>query len=296
MGRRFARGQPIHATWLDDWVAGDDAGEVNLFRLDNGRFYDFVIGHLRGNSIASHRYQKRRVKKALTAENAGVRGREYEYMQRDNTQMNVLEFRFLGAARWAALGLIVVLVNSCLVSAQATHTPISAPELMLTLDPAQCKVHWTVDSSLHTVHGSFDLKSGTLHLDRASGRASGEIVVLASSGQSGNGSRDKRMHKEILETATYPEAVFRPSRVEGKVGSSGASDVKLTGLFSIHGADHELTASVHAEITGDRWHGTSTFQVPYVNWGIKNPSNFLLKVKPVVDVEVEMSGNVKSDK
>jgi polyisoprenoid-binding protein YceI len=157
-------------------------------------------------------------------------------------------------------------------------------------------VHWTVDSTLHTVHGTFALKSGTVHFDPATGTAGGEIVVYAPSGESGSGSRDKRMHKEILETAIYPDVVFRPTHVEGKVAQAGASDVKLAGTFSIHGADHDLTALVHAELSGDRWTGTGKFEVPYVQWGIKDPSNFLLKVQPVVSVELEMSGEIRSAK
>jgi len=147
---------------------------------------------------------------------------------------------------------------------------------------------------MHTIHGTFALKSGTVHFDPETGKAGGEIVVAATSGESGSNSRDARMHKEILETPRYPEVIFRPTQVEGKVGQAGASDVKLNGVFSIHGADHDLTALVHAELNGDRWTGTSKFEVPYVKWGIKNPSNFLFKVKPVVSVELEMSGEVKA--
>jgi hypothetical protein len=33
--------------------------------------------------------------------------------------------------------------------------PASASEIALTLDPAQSKVHWNVESSLHTVHLQF---------------------------------------------------------------------------------------------------------------------------------------------
>jgi polyisoprenoid-binding protein YceI len=149
---------------------------------------------------------------------------------------------------------------------------------------------------VHTVHGTFALKSGTLHFDPETGKAGGEIIVLAPSGESGNSSRDRRMHREILETAKYSDVVFRPTQVEGKVGQSGASDVKLSGVFSIHGADHDLAALVHAELMGDRWRGTCKFEVPYVKWGIKDPSNFFLNVKPVVHVELEMSGEVKAAK
>ncbi len=193
----------------------------------------------------------------------------------------------------AVLGLVLFLAAAApLPPAAATQVAVS--EIVLTLDPAQSRVHWTLDSMLHTVHGTFTLKSGAVHFDAENGKAGGEIVVYAPSGESGNSSRDRRMHKEILETAKYPDVVFRPTQVEGKVEQSGVSDVKLSGVFSIHGADHDLTALVHAELTGDRWRGTSKFEVPYVKWGIKDPSNFLLKVKPVVNVELEMSGEVKA--
>jgi polyisoprenoid-binding protein YceI len=209
--------------------------------------------------------------------------------------MGAFGVRSLGVGALAVLGLALFLPAAAPLP-QPAAAPAAVSEIVLTLDPAQSRVHWTVDSSLHAVHGTFALKSGTVHFDPATGKAGGEIIVLAPSGESGNSSRDRRMHKEILETARYPEAVFRPTQVEGKVVQSGASDVKLGGVFSIHGADHELTALVHAELKGDRWRGTGTFEVPYVKWGIKDPSNFLLKVKPVVRVVLEMSGEVKAAK
>ncbi len=203
------------------------------------------------------------------------------------------------AARSVSIGASAILALALLhpVAAPQSPPPVTsavATEVVLVLDPAQSKVRWTLDTTLHTVHGTFVLKSGVLRFDPRTGKAGGEIVVLAPSGESGNSSRDARMHKDILETVKYPEVIFRPTEVQGKVAQVGASDVKLDGVFSIHGADHDLTAPVHAEFTEDRWKGTATFEVPYVKWGIKDPSNFLLKVKPVVTVEVEMSGKVSA--
>jgi polyisoprenoid-binding protein YceI len=209
--------------------------------------------------------------------------------------MQAFRARSLSVAAFAVLGLALVL-SAAAPQPQPHATPAPVSEIVLTLDPAQSTVHWAVDSTLHMVHGTFALKSGTVHFDPETGKAGGEIVVVATSGESGNNSRDARMHKEILETPKYPDAIFRPTQVQGRVGQSGASDVKLDGVFSIHGANHDLTALVHAELTGDRWRGTGKFEVPYVKWGIKDPSNFLLKVKPVVNVELEMSGEVKAVK
>src|SRR6266436_7681589 len=213
--------------------------------------------------------------------------------EKEETNMQAFRARSLTVAALAVLGLALFL-SAAAPLPQPQPTPAAVSEIVLTLDPEQSTVHWALDSSLHAVHGTFALKSGTLHFDPETGKAGGEIVVAATSGESGNHSRDARMHKEILETPRYPEVIFRPTQVEGKVSQAGASDVKLNGVFSIHGADHDLTTLVHAELTGDRWKGTSKFDVPYVKWGIKNPSNFLLKVKSVVSVELEMSGEVKA--
>jgi polyisoprenoid-binding protein YceI len=195
-------------------------------------------------------------------------------------------------ATLAALGL--ALLFSAAPAWPQPPAPPAASEIVLTLDPTQSTVHWSVGGSMHTVHGTFAMKSGTIHFDPQTGKAGGAIIVSATSGESGNGSRDARMHREILETAKFPEVVFRPAQVEGKVDPSGPSDVKLSGVFSIHGAGHDLTAHVHAQLSRDRWSGTASFDVPYVQWGIKNPSNFFLKVKPVVNVEVEMSGTIQA--
>jgi polyisoprenoid-binding protein YceI len=196
------------------------------------------------------------------------------------------------------LGITLALALALFLSAAAAPPrqqppPATSPEIVLTLEPAQSKVHFNVDSSLHAVHGTFNLKSGRVHFDPETGKAGGEIIVLATSGDSGNNGRDARMHKEILETAKFPDAAFHPTQVEGKVAAAGPSDLKLRGTFTLHGTDHELTAQVHAELSGDHWKGTAQFEVPYVAWGIKNPSNFLLKVKKVVDVELEMSGTMQ---
>jgi polyisoprenoid-binding protein YceI len=174
---------------------------------------------------------------------------------------------------------------------QSAQTAQSAThEIALAFDPAQSKIHFNVDSTLHMVHGSFALKSGSLQFDPQTGKASGAIVVNAVSGETGNTSRDQRLHKEILETWKFADAAFRPSQIDGQASLTSPSDFKVKGIITLHGTDHELIADVHSEFNGDHWKGTAKFDVPYTKWGIKDPSNFLLKVKPVVNVELELVG------
>ena len=210
--------------------------------------------------------------------------------------MRVSGWKSLGISAGALAGLAVFLSASAAPPKVRVEqaTAAASSELSLTVDPGQSKVHWMVDSTLHTVHGTFALKSGTLHFDPETGRAAGEIVVLATSGDSGNSSRDERMHKVVLESAKFPDAVFRPTQVEGKVAASGNSDVKLRGVFLLHGGEHELTVPVHAEMSSGKWKGAAKFEVPYIQWGLKDPSNWLLKVKPAVQVELNLAGTWKS--
>jgi len=105
----------------------------------------------------------------------------------------------------------------------ALAAPLSGADYSLQLTPENTKVEWTLGDVLHTVHGTFQLKRGSLRFDSDSGKAGGEVVVDVVSGASGSGARDKRMHKNILESGLFPEAVFVPDRVEGKLAQSGAS-------------------------------------------------------------------------
>lgn len=189
--------------------------------------------------------------------------------------------------------LAVVLLSSAPPALPQAPQQAAVQGITLELNPDQSKVNFTVDSSLHTVHGTFALKKGsTVHFDPETGKASGEITVDTSSGESGDSGRDKRMHKEILETGKYSEAIFRPRQIDGKVARNGPSDVKVEGRMTLHGGEHEVVAIVHAELSADHWTATAKFDVPYIQWGIKDPSNWLLKVKPVVNVEIDMTGSI----
>jgi polyisoprenoid-binding protein YceI len=189
-------------------------------------------------------------------------------------------------------GPALLAVLSALPQHAAPPPPVG--EIVLGIDPAQSKVHWTLGTTLHTVHGTFALKNGTFHLDPATGKASGEIVVYATSGDSGNDSRDKKMHKEVLESSKFQDVIFRPDRAEGKIASQGPFTVQVHGIFVLHGAEHELTVPVQAEFARDHWTGSATFNVPFIDWGLKNPSNFFLKVEHTVQIQLEMKGSLQN--
>lgn len=162
------------------------------------------------------------------------------------------------------------------------------------LDPQRTTINFTLGDVLHTVHGTFHLKEGTLRLAAASGKLTGEVVVDARSGESGNGMRDRKMHKEVLESDRYPEITFRPDRVDGEVTTQGKSSVRVHGIFTIHGSDHELTVPAEVQMAPGYWTATLHFAVPYAQWGMKNPSTMFLRVSESVDIDLTASGIASS--
>jgi polyisoprenoid-binding protein YceI len=168
----------------------------------------------------------------------------------------------------------------------AATLPLLADELVLELDPGRTDIKFTLGAALHTVHGSFKLKRGTIRFDPATGKARGEFVVDVTSGESGNGSRDHHMHKDILESERYPEAVFTADRIDGSLAAQGASQLAVHGSLKVHGAEHEMTLRTEVQAQGDSLIATTHFIIPYVKWGMKNPSTFLLKVGDQVEIDV----------
>jgi polyisoprenoid-binding protein YceI len=165
-------------------------------------------------------------------------------------------------------------------------------EFDLSFVPEKTLVNFTLGDVLHTVRGSFDVKRGAVHFDPVTNKVSGEILVDASSGHSGNDTRDKKMHKEVLESGRFPEIAFRPDRVDGQVMAQGASTIQVHGTFTIHGTEHEITVPVVVEMAPNQWKASSHFAVPYVSWGMKNPSTFVLRVDQSVNIDVRASGEI----
>jgi polyisoprenoid-binding protein YceI len=160
------------------------------------------------------------------------------------------------------------------------------------LNPAQTDVSFTLGDILHTVHGVFKLKSGKIEFDPATGAASGLIVVDATSGESGSDGRDHRMHKEILESPRFPEVTFTPQRMVGRVALQGPSQVEIQGMMKLHGGEHEIVLKAQVAPDGDHWNAQIHFVVPYVAWGLKNPSNFILRVNKEVAIDVQATGQL----
>jgi len=169
----------------------------------------------------------------------------------------------------------------------------NAADYHLELSPETSRINWKLGAVLHTVHGTFKVKRGDIHFDPDTGKASGEVVVDAATGESGESGRDSRMQKNVLESLKFPQVTFAPDRVEGKVELNGTSNVRLHGTFNIHGVSHEITMPVQVMARQEHLTANARFDVPYVEWGMKDPSTFILKVSKLVEVECIAEFNLR---
>ncbi len=166
-----------------------------------------------------------------------------------------------------------------------------AQQAVFELDPAKTTVQFTLGDVIHTVHGTFKAKSGKVTFDPSSGEASGEFLIDTTTGDTGNRTRDHKMHKEILESEKYPEASFAPTKVIGNVIASGESSVQVQGTFRLHGTDHPMTLTVPIQAGGGNLVAKLHFVIPYVDWGLKDPSNFILRVSKQVEIDITAYGH-----
>jgi polyisoprenoid-binding protein YceI len=179
-----------------------------------------------------------------------------------------------------------------LASAPASH----AQTYVVTLDPAQTRVEFALGTTLHTVHGTFQLISGQIHFDAATGKASGTIVVDARSADTDNKSRDKKMHQEILESPKYPEIVFTSAQVRGSFDPQKVSQVDVSGVMRIHGQDHDFTMTLAVQLVpGSQLQCDTQFTIPYIKWGMKDPSTFLLHANDKVELEIHAIAKIIPD-
>jgi polyisoprenoid-binding protein YceI len=182
----------------------------------------------------------------------------------------------------AARSLVVLLAFAASALAQKPAPPVD-----INLNPASTEINWTLNTTTHTVHGTFKLKNGTMRIDPASGAVSGQIVIDATSGESGDSARDKRMHSVVLESTKYPTITFRPTHVDGKVDLTTAGSVTVDGIMNLHGQDHPMQITVNLHPRDASVTSQSHFIIPFVAWGLKDPSFMMFRTEKIVTLDVD---------
>lgn len=169
-------------------------------------------------------------------------------------------------------------------------SPLLHAQQKLTLDPARSEIHFTLDGNLHATHGTFNLQQGELSFDPATGNASGLISADALSGQSGDSARDRRMTNEQLQAPTFKAITFAPTHFTGIFNSAGDSTLNVHGVFTLLGKTHEIDVPMKVTVAAGQLHAIGSFAIPYVQWGIKDPSTFVFRVAKQVQIDLSLTG------
>ncbi len=171
-------------------------------------------------------------------------------------------------------------------------TALSAQRQTFNVNPEASDVAFTLGANDHATKGNFHVSSGTINFDRSAPRMSGSVVVSAGSGKTGNDSRDKKMWNEVLDSPHFADITFAPATYTGTIAATGDSTIQVTGIFTLHGTPHEMTVPMTLHMDGTNLTAKTHFTVPYVKWGLKDPSIFILKVAKEVNIDLNLAGRV----
>ena len=159
-------------------------------------------------------------------------------------------------------------------------------------NPDASEVKMTLKTTREVVNGTFHIQSGSLEFDRSAAKMSGSVVVLAGSGKTGNGSRDKKMSKDILEVEQHATVSFEPKSYAGAIAPSGDSTIQVTGIFTLLGTPHEITIPILVHLEGTTAAAKAHFVVPYIQWGLKDPSFLFWKADIEVAIDLSLTGRL----
>ena len=177
-------------------------------------------------------------------------------------------------------------------------TLIVSPALLaqhqtFTVNPDTSEVKIKLNTTHEVVEGTFHVQSGSIDFDRSALRMAGKVIVEAGTGKTGNDSRDKKMNKDILKVAQFATVSFAPKAYTGMIAASGDSTIQVSGVFTLLDMPHDLTIPMRIHTEGPKTTAKAHFVVPYVQWGLKNPSFLIWKAENNVDVDINLVGEIK---
>ena len=182
---------------------------------------------------------------------------------------------------------------SAIFALATVFTPaVLAQHQTFVVNPDSSEVKIALKTTHELVNGSFHAQAGSIEFDPSSPRMSGSVVVLAGGGKTGNDSRDKKMNKDILKVEKYATVSFEPKTYTGAIALSGDSTIQVTGNFTLLGTPHEITIPILVHIEGTTATVKAHFVVPYVQWGLKNPSFLFWKADDDVTIDLFLTGRL----
>ena len=162
------------------------------------------------------------------------------------------------------------------------------------VNPDASEVKMKLNTTHEVVNGTFHVQSGSINFDRTAAYISGTVSVAAGTGKTGNDSRDKKMNKDILKVDQFATVSFAPKAYTGTIAASGDSTIQVSGVFTLLGTPHDLTIPMQIHVDGSKATVRAQFVVPYVHWGLKNPSFLIWKAENDVAIDLNLVGKISN--
>jgi len=160
------------------------------------------------------------------------------------------------------------------------------------VNPDASEVRMTLNTTHEVVNGTFHVQSGSINFDPTASQISGKIIVAAGSGKTGNSSRDKKMDKDILKVAQYATVTFTPIGYTGTIAPTGDSTIQVGGIVTLLGIPHAITVPMQIHMADANCTTKAHFVIPYVQWGLKNPSFLFWKAENNVEIDLNLVGQI----
>ena len=123
------------------------------------------------------------------------------------------------------------------------------------------------------------------------------IVIQAGTLRTDSDRRDRYVRERTLQTAQYPEVVFRPTSVEGlpsPIGeASGTVEFTISGDLTVRDQTRAVTWDVTAEF-GDIITGIAVIDITFEQFGMDKPSvAIVLSVEDTIRLELAFVGSLE---
>ena len=179
--------------------------------------------------------------------------------------------------------LVVILASAALAQHQT-----------FAVNPDTSEVKMKLNTTHEVVNGTFHVQSGAINFDPTASHISGIVIVTAGSGKTVNDGRDSKMNKDILRVDQFATVSFAPKTYNGTIAASGDSTIQVGGVFTLLGTTHDLTIPMQIHIDGSKATAKGQFVVPYVQWGLKNPSFLIWKAENDVAIDLNLVGQISN--
>jgi hypothetical protein len=165
--------------------------------------------------------------------------------------------------------------------------------LRITLTAEKTQLTFELGAVFHTVHGKGLIDDAVLTYSADTGELIGSIGLAAAGVTTENQRRDHKMHQQVLKSAEHPRIALILRRADGDLNTTTGGALQIEADLELLGEPHPLSFPVEITILDPEsgsFRASGAFSVPYVAWGLEDPSSVFLRVDQEVQVTFSTGG------